>query len=456
MKIIVIGINHAGTSAVRTLLAQNQAHQITAYDQNTNISFLGCGIALAVGGTVKNVNDLFYCTPAKLEQKGVTVKMSHQVTAIDHKNQTVIVKNLATGKEFPDNYDKLIYAAGSWPINIPGIPPEKATLKNIEICKLYQHAEELIRKADDPAIKNVTVIGSGYIGIELAEAYCTKGKNVTLLDFETRVLPRYFDREFTDKLQEDIVRDGVKLALGEKVVDFEGHDGKVTKIITDKGSYATDMVIKCIGFKPNTELLPDAAKTNNGALIVDKHMRTNLPDIYAIGDACAMYHAALDQNMQVALATNAVKSGIVAASHINGVETVKVDSVAGTNAICAFGNKLASTGISEELGRRLKLNIASSYIEDNDRPEFMNTYGLTKVKLVYEKDSLRLLGAQVGSYGDANHSELIYYLALAIQQKMTLLDIAFTDVYFLPHFNKPFNSVLTAIMKAIGLDYYKN
>ena len=453
MKIVIIGINHAGTSALRTLLAQNREHQITAYDRNDNISFLGCGIALVVGGRVKNINDLFYCSPVDLENKGAKVKMNHEVVAVDGVKKTVTVKNLETGEVFDDPYDKLIYAAGSWPIDIPGINEVNGALENIEICKLFQHARELIRKADDPDVRSVAVIGSGYIGVELAEAYEKKGKKVTLIDFESRVLPRYFDSEFTDSLEADIRRAGITLALGERVVDFQGESGKVRKVVTDKGFYDADLVIKCIGFKPNSELLPEAEKTDNGALIVDKYMKTSIPDIYAIGDAAAIYHASFGSPRQVALATNAVKSGIVAASNINGMDTVKIDSVAGTNAICVFDNKLASTGLSEETANRSGIKVATSFVEDNDRPEFMETYNLTKIKLVYDKESLRLLGAQIGSRGDVSHTEVIYYLALAIQQRLTLFEIAFTDVYFLPHFNKPFNFVLTAIMHAIGLDY---
>ena len=382
--------------------------------------------------------------------------MNHEVIAIDPQAKTVTVRNLDTQDVFQDTYDKLIYAAGSWPLDIPNIPEKSNSLENVDICKLFQHAQELIKKADDPDIKNVAVIGSGYIGVELAEAYHKKGKNVTLIDLEQRVLARYFDSEFTSSLESDITRSGVKLALGEKVIDFYGEQNKVKKVITDKGSYDADLVIKCVGFKPNTELLPDAQKAPGGALVVDEFMRTSLPDIYAIGDANAMYHAAFRMPVQVALATNAVKSGITAASHINGNDVVKIKSVAGTNAICVFEHKLASTGISEATAKRFKMNVASSYIEDNDRPEFMDSYTKTRIKLIYDKDSLRLLGAQIGSYGEVNHTEVIYYLALAIQQNLSLIDIAFTDVYFLPHFNKPFNFVLASIMQAIGLNYYKD
>lgn len=454
-KVIVIGINHAGTSAIRTMLAQNPGLAITAYDRNTNISFLGCGIALAVGGTVSRLDDLFYCDPAALGKMGAKVFMEHDVVAVDSMRKTVRVRDLKSGREFEDTYDKLVYAAGSWPLPIPGLGERSASLKNVMFCKLYQHAEELIERAKDAEIKNVAVIGAGYIGIELAEAFRKRGKNVALIDFEGRVVPRYFDPEFTDTLEADMQKAGIVLALGEKVVDFAGKEGKVTEVITDKGRYAADLVIVSVGFKPNTELLPDAAKTPNGALIVDGHMRTSVPDVYAIGDSVALYHAALKRHQQVALATNAVKSGIAAASDINGIAGVEVSNVVGTNAICVFGNNLASTGLSEAAARAAGLDVASSFVEDADRPEFMNDYGRVRIKLVYEKSGLRLVGAQVASYGAVNHTESIYFLALAIQKGMTLPEIAFTDVYFLPHYNKPFNFILTAILKALGLDYSK-
>ncbi|MCG8453843.1 MAG: FAD-dependent oxidoreductase [Spirochaetales bacterium] len=454
MKVIVVGINHAGTSAIRTLLTQNPQVQVVAYDRNTNISFLGCGIALAVGGTVKDVKDLFYCDRVKLEDMGATVRMEHDVTSIDPVAKTVQVTNLNTGEVITDSYDKLIYAAGSWPLDIPGMDPAKAELDNVMLCKLYQHAEELIQKADEPGINSVAVIGAGYIGIELAEAYRKKGKEVTLVDYASRVIPRYFDKEFTRVLEEDMKRLGIQLALGEKVVDFEGEKA-VSAVVTDKGTYPADLVIQCVGFKPNTELLPQAEKTGNGALIVDSQMRTSIPDVWAIGDAVALYHAALNTNAQVALATNAVKTGLAAAFSVNDVPGAEVESIAGTNAICVFDNNLASTGLSEEAALASGMEVASSYIEDADRPEFMNDYGITRIKLVYEKESLRLVGAQIGSHGEINHTEVIYYLALAIQKQMTLPQIAFTDVYFLPHFNKPFNFILTAILQAIGLNYAK-
>ncbi|MFC1468173.1 FAD-dependent oxidoreductase [Verrucomicrobiota bacterium] len=452
-KVVVIGINHAGTSAIRTLLAQNPDSEVVAFDRNDNISFLGCGIALTVSGVVENVEDLFYADCAALESLGANVHMNHDVTSVDTSSKTITAKNLATGEVTQVIYDKLIYAAGSWPVEFP---IENKDLENVFICKLFQHAEKLIEKANDESIKSVAVIGAGYIGIELAEAYHEKGKKVTLIDLQERVVPRYFDTEFTDRLQDDIVKNGITLALGEKVTAYEDRgDGTVKGVVTTGGRYDADLIIQCVGFKPNSELLQGVDKLPNGSIKVNDRMQTSDPDVYAIGDTAAIYHAATQRHEHVALATNAVKTGIVAASQINGAEAVKLPNIVGTNAICVFGNKLSSTGLSEEAALNLGLKVKSSYYVDNNRPEFMNEFEEVSVKLIYEEDTLRLVGAQIGSYGQNNHTECIYYLALAIQQGLGLLDLAMTDVYFLPHFNKPFNFILSAILQAVGLDYAK-
>lgn len=452
-KIVVVGINHAGTSAIRTLLTQNPDSEVIAFDRNDNISFLGCGIALTVSGVVNNVKDLFYADSAALEGLGATIRMNHDVTNIDTENKVVTAKNLETNETVETSYDKLIYATGSWPVEFP---IKNNHLKNVYVCKLFQHAETLIAKANDDSIKSVAVIGAGYIGMELAEAYHEKGKKVTLIDLQTRVVPRYFDTEFTDRLEKDIISNGITLALGEAVNAYEGDEkGNVSAVVTPKGTYEADLVIQCVGFKPNSELLPNVEKLPNGAIKVNSCMQTSDPDVYAIGDTAAIYHAATRRHEHVALATNAVKTGIVAASQINGADSVRLPSIVGTNAICVFENKLASTGLSEEAALKLGMKVKASYFVDNNRPEFMNEFDQVGVKLVYEEDTLRLIGAQIGSYGDSNHTECIYYLALAIQKEISLTELAMTDVYFLPHFNKPFNFILSAILQAIGLNYVK-
>lgn len=453
MKIVVVGINHAGTSAIRTLLSINPNAEVVAFDRNNNISFLGCGIALTVSGVVKNTDDLFYSNPEELKSMGAKIFMNTDVVEINREEKYVRVVDLDTNKERTESYDKLIYAAGSWPVDLHF---KNQDLENIEVCKLYQHALKLIEKANDPNIKKVAVIGAGYIGVELAEAYAEKGKQVALIDFLPRVLGNYYDESFTNKLEDAMVKNGVTLHLGQKVSEFVPNSkGAVSKVITDKETIEADLVILCIGFKPNTELLPGLKKVQNGALVVNRKSQTSDENIYAIGGCAAIYEASTKTYRNIDLATNAVKLGIVAASQICGLENIVIPNIVGTNAICVFGLKYASTGVNEEVAKKFGLKVKAAHYVDNDRPEWMNTVEKVEVKLVYEEETLRLVGAQILSFGDANHTEWIFSLALAIQLGLNLYQIAFTDVYFLPHLNKPFNFVLSAILKSLGMKYIK-
>ncbi|MGY6172141.1 FAD-dependent oxidoreductase [Candidatus Mycoplasma pogonae] len=452
MKIISIGANHAGTSFLRTIKQLAPDYEVVAYDRNTDISFLGCGIALWVGGEFEDPDGLFYSSAKQLTQMGVKVKLAHEVVAIDRHKKTVTVKNLETGEEFQDNYDKLVFAGGTWPI-VPPFPG--VNLKNILISKIFMHAKEIKAKAEDQNVKNVVVIGAGYIGVEIVEAFHKYGKKVTLIDLQSGVFPNYFDREFTSSLEETMAKEGVELHFGESVKEFKSKDGEhVSAVVTDKGEYPADLVIMSIGFKPNTELLPDVQKFANGAIMVDVHQATLTDkDIYAIGDSCSMINNVTHEYASIALATNAVKTGIVAAFNIAGKD-LDFPGYQGTNAIHVFGHSLASTGFTQNAIAKTKLAdvAAFEFVEDWDRNEFMREKYRVKFKITYDKTTKRLLGAQVGSV-DVNHTEVIYAMSLAIQKQMTLPEISLMDFFFLPHFNKPFNFVIKATLKALGLEY---
>ncbi|MGX9340307.1 FAD-dependent oxidoreductase [Mycoplasma sp. 3341] len=457
MKILVVGANHAGTSFLRTLKTVNPDAHVVAYDRNNNTSFLGCGIAIWVGGEFTDPAGLFYSSPDILRNEyGVDLKINHEVIKIDRANKKVVVKNVLTGEEFEDSYDKLVFAGGTWPIE-PPFPGRQ--YKNILLSKLFQHAEEIVEKANDEKIKDVVVVGAGYIGVELVEAFHQKGKNVTLIDLQDRVTPNYFDKEFTDVMENNMKASGVKLHLGESVKEFKSKDGEhVSSVVTDKGEYKADLVILCIGFKPRTDAIDGVEKLPNGAIKVDEFQRSiSDQDIYAIGDSAAMQNVVLHNYAHTALATNAVKSGLVAALHLAGLN-VPFPGVAGTNAINVFDCHYASTGLTKQMALKLGFKedeVAESSWTDNDRPEFMSNYEKVSCKIVYNPKNFKLLGVQIGSWGKAIHTEVIYMFALALQKGLTLPEIALTDVYFLPHFNKPFNFFLVPMLHALGLKYKK-
>ena len=453
MKVVLVGINHAGTSFLRTVKKLNPDVEVNAYDKNTNISFLGCGIALWVGGEFDDPGGLFYANKEILtKQYHANVFMKHEVIEINTKEKYVVVKNLETNEEFKDSYDKLVYAGGTWPIQIP-VPGKD--LKNIYMSKLFQHAQKIKAACQDPNVKSAVVVGAGYIGIELVEAFYKAGKKVTLIDMADRVIPRYFDHEFTAPLMKTMQKEGVHLALNEGLKEFKGENGIVKSVVTDKGEYQGDVVITCVGFRPVTGLLEGQVDLfDNKSIIVNEYQQSSNKDVYAIGDCSCLKHNVLGK-ANVALATNAVKTGIVAAMHIAKQANLPFPGVNGTNAIAVFGYKYASTGVSEATAKHMKIDHQVMFFEDNDRPEFMHDHEKVSFKIVYDPKSLKLLGAQVGSSGQTSHTEIIFAMSLAITKQMTLPEIALMDFYFLPHFNKPFNFVLSTVLRALNINYEK-
>ncbi|MGO2101368.1 FAD-dependent oxidoreductase [Vagococcus salmoninarum] len=442
MKVIVVGCTHAGTSAVKNILKEAPGAQVTIYERNDNVSFLSCGIALYVGGVVKDSDSLFYSNPEELTSLGASVNMEHDVLNIDTDNKTVSVRNLQTNEVLEDSYDKLVMTTGSWPLTppIPGIKQE-----NILLCKNFNQAKEIIAKADDA--KKIAIVGAGYIGIELVEAFEMSGKDVTLIDGLDRILNKYLDPEFTNVLEDKLVERGIKLALNQQVSEFIGQDDKVTHVKTSQQTIEADLVILCIGFRPMTDLLADKVdRLPNGAIIVDEYMRTSNLDIFAGGDSAVVHYNPTNSHSYIPLATNAVRQGLLIGRNI--VEpTLAYRGTQGTSGLHLFGVNIGSTGVTEESAKVLGLNVKATYMEDNYRPEFMPTTENVQMKLVFEADSHVILGAQLMSKYDITQSANT--LSLAIQNKMTVEDLAISDFFFQPYFDRPWNYLNLLAQKAM-------
>ena len=434
MKVVVIGCTHAGTAAILNLKKINPDTEITVFERNDNISFLSCGIALYVGGVVKDPQGLFYCSPEKLKELNVDTRMKHDVKNVDIQGKKIRVVNLETGIEFNETFDKLIITSGSWPI----IPPiEGIDLDNILLCKNFNHSNEIIERAKHS--KKVVVVGAGYIGVELVEAFRDNGKEVVLVDAEERILNKYFDKEYTEVAEEAFRHRGIVTATGEKVVRFEGKNGSVTKVVTDKNEYEADMVIMCVGFVPNTSLFKGQLDMlPNGAIKVDEYMRTSDRDVMAAGDCCSVYSNPLRTYRYIPLATNAVRMGTLAA--LNLFENkYRHPGTQGTSGIKIYENNMAATGITEETARIEGIDVDSILVTENYRPEFMPTYEKVKFKVVFERSSRKILGAQITSKADLTQS--INTLSVCIQNGMTVDELAFVDFFFQPHYNKPWNFI---------------
>ena len=443
MKVVVIGCTHAGTAFVVNARRKYPDSDIVVYEKNNNVSFLSCGIALSVSKVVTNPENLFYNSPQNLTGMGIDMRMNHEVINVDVDNKKLKVKNLITGEVFEDKYDKLVLTLGSWPI-IPKF--EGGDLDNILLCKNYDHAKRVIEKSRDA--KNIAVIGAGYIGVELAEAFEVQGKNTILIDAEERIMSKYLDKEFTKIAEKEFTDREVNLKLGQKVRRFEGSNGKVTKIITDKETIEADLVILCIGFAPNTTLVREKIKTlKNGAIIIDEYMRTSAPDVFAAGDCCMVKYNPAYDDRYIPLATNAVRMGTLIAENLLEPR-LRYKGTQGTSGIKIYEQCIASTGMTEDVAKETTaMNIGSVLIRENHRPEFMPTYSEAMIKLVYDKDTNRIIGGQIISKQDL--TQFMNTLSVVIQNNMTLEELAVTDFFFQPHFNKPWSLLNSVALKAL-------
>ncbi|WP_252315690.1 FAD-dependent oxidoreductase [Sinobaca sp. H24] len=442
MKIAVIGCTHAGTAAITNMIEMYPDADIHVFEKNDNISFLSCGIALYVGGVVNDPDGLFYASPEGMEELGVHMHLEHEVLDADTANKTLLAKNLQTNEETEYPFDKLVITTGSWPIT-PPIPGRE--LDNIMLCKNFNHAKHIIKQAEHA--ENITVVGAGYIGIELVEAFEEAGKKVTLIDGETRILNKYLDPEFTAPVQNSLEARGVNMVLGETVREFKGEEGTVRKVLTSNGEYDTDMVVMCIGFRPNTDLFQgEVDMLDNGAIIVDEYMQTSQPDVFAAGDCCTVPYNPTGGNAYIPLATNAVRMGTLVAHNLEA-PVLAHPGTQGTSGLKIYEHQMASTGLTEMAAKQAGFHTGAALVEDDYRPAFMPDNATIKLKIVYDMDTHRLLGAQVIS--EADFTQSINTLSVAIQERMTVEQLAMNDFFFQPHFNKPWNYLNMAGLQAM-------
>lgn len=442
-KIILVGANHAGTAALNTILDNYPDNEVVVYDANDNISYLACGTALWIGNQITNPEGLFYSSKAAMEAKGAKVYMETEITKIDFKAKMVFAKD-KDGKEWTDPYDKLILATGSLPIplDIPG-----KDLENVQFVKFYQDGAKAIEALKDDDVKDVAIVGAGYIGVELAEAVERNGKKAHIFDVADTCLSTYYDPEFSSSMDKVLKEHGVECNFEQCVKELKGTDGKVSEIITDKGSHFVQLVMMAVGFRPNNALgKEDLELFRNGSFKVNRKQETSVADVYAIGDCASLYDNARREENYIALATNAVRSGIVAAHNACGTDIESI-GVQGSNGICIFDYKMVSTGMSYKTAKAAGFDVEYTDYEDLQKPAFIKEENHpVKIRIVYDKQSRRVLGTQMASYEDMSMG--IHMFSLAIEEGITIDKLKLLDIFFLPHFNQPYNYITMAALNA--------
>jgi NADPH-dependent 2,4-dienoyl-CoA reductase/sulfur reductase-like enzyme len=368
--------------------------------------------------------------------------METAVDRVDFAGKTVYATD-KDGKSIEEHYDKLILATGSLPIepNLPG-----RDLNHVHVVKLFQDGQAIDKALSDPAVRTVAVVGAGYIGVEIAESVQRRGKQALLFEAADTSLASYYDPWFSKEMDKNLADHGVELHFGERLRAIEG-EGSVARVVSDRGTYPAELVILAIGFRPDNALGRDHLKLfANGAYLVDLHQQTSDPDVCAIGDCATVWSNALEGPAYIALATNAVRSGIVAAHNACGTPLASA-GVQGSNGISIYGYKMVSTGLNLEAARRAGFDAVYTDYEDLQKPAFIeDDNAKVKLRIVYSKRSRRILGAQMASTQDISMG--IHLFSLAIAEKLTIEKLALLDIFFLPHFNQPYNYITMAALGA--------
>ena len=447
MKYVIVGTSHAGFEAVQTLLKKDSDAEIVVFEAGSTASFLSCGIQSYLEDIAKSLDELHYANEASYKEQGVDIRMNTSVIAINPDTKE-ITTSTTDGVEATESYDKLLLSPGGVPGKIPNVDDQH---ENIFYLRGRNWADKVKNRMS--SAKKAVVVGAGYIGIEAAIAYAQAGIDVTVVDFVDSILPTYLDSEFTSLLTKHMEEKGIKIKTGEGVKEFKANENnEVTAVVTDKGTYEADTVIISVGVRPNTQWLKDTLTLDGrGFVEVNEHMETSVKDVYAAGDATAIPFAPTNDKAYIALATNARRQGVIMARHASGDADAKIGRVNGTSGLAVFDYKFATTGIKDANANSYQGNVKSVYKEDLIRPSFMHDEEKVLMKLHYDADNGRILGAQLMSTYDI--LQAINAVSVAIEAEWTVDQLALADFFFQPEFDRPWNFLNVLAQEAQGQPY---
>ncbi len=429
MRIVIIGGVAAGMSAAAKAKRLAKDAKVVVYEMGSVVSFGACGLPYYVGDFFDDTNNMIARSPEKFRESGIEVKTLHEVIEVDTNNKKISVKNLENNEIFQDNYDKLMIATGASAI----IPPiHNICVKNIFTLKSMEDGINLKKTLLNSDIKHVTIVGAGYIGIEVVEAVKKLGKEVRLIQLDQRVMPESFDKEITDIMEKELREHNVEVLLGEKVESIIGSE-KVEGIKTDKGQYKTDVVVIATGVKPNTKFIENTKISlyKNGAIIIDEMGRTNVEDIYSAGDCATVYHLVRKENVYIPLATTANKIGRIVGENLAGKNN-KFSGTLGSACIKVMNLEGGRTGISEVEAKKMKIKYKSVFISDKNQTNYYPGQENIHIKLIYEEETKIILGGQI--IGKKGAVLRVDALAVAIKAGLTTEDLGMMDFCYSPPF----------------------
>lgn len=441
MKVVIIGGVAAGMSAA-SKLKRNLKDQvdIIVYEKGGEVSYGACGIPFYISDHIKQGKELIARTAEEFSQSGIPIKTYHEVLSVDTDQKTVLVKNLHTGEEFTDSYDKLVIGSGA---AVRHFPPFDKQYENLFEIRDVADGTRVKTALQNENNKNVVIVGAGFIGLEVSEACRRYGKEVTIVELADHILSS-FDEEVSEALEGELEKNGVVVKTGWKVTSLKEENGHITKAVIQKGGVQeelpVDILINSAGIAPATAFIQNVEKAKNGAILVNERMETSVPDVYAAGDCSIMKSAITGEYMYAPLGTNANKQGRIIGDILGGVEP-KPFKLIGSSALRLFGMDAAKVGLSEKEAKAKGLDYKAHAITGNSYASYYGTEKLN-IKLIYDRESRKLLGAE--TYGQGIVVPRANYYAIAIYSGLTVDEMGFMDLCYSPPFSGVWDAALIA------------
>jgi NADPH-dependent 2,4-dienoyl-CoA reductase/sulfur reductase-like enzyme len=440
MRLVIVGGVAAGTKAASRARRVNPELEITVYQEEPEPSISECGLPYLLSGVVDGREDLIARTPEKFAEKDIEVRVRHRVERIESGNKKLSVRNLRSGEAFEDSYNRLIVATGARAV-LPPIPG--ADLDGVFKLRFLTDSDEILGYIRDHSPEKAAVVGGGYIGLEVAENLCRLGMEVSLVEAADRVALAY-GPEVAGRVESHLEENGVHVYSGAEVEEFVG-EGRIRGVRFADGELETDLVIVGVGIEPCVELAEEAGVEigPTGAIRVDRHMKTNVPDVWAAGDCVETVHLVSKEPVWVPLGDSANQMGRVAGTNAAsgaGEDALEFPGVLGTGIFKVFDLGVGKTGLSEKEAKEAGFDTVSAAMETTDRASYYPGVGKVFIKLISDRPTGRLIGAEAAGYGAAKLTDIC---ATAIWGRLSYPDLVNLDLAYAP----PYGPVLSPVVQ---------
>lgn len=449
MKVVIVGGVAGGATAAARIRRLDEQAQILVFERSGYMSYANCGLPYYIGGEIKDAEELTLQTPESFFRRfRVDVKVRHEVIAIHPQKKTVAVRNLETGEEFEESYDKLLLAPGAKPVvpNMPGVNAKRLfTLRTVEDTFAIK------RFITERPVKSAIVVGGGFIGLEMAENLRALGMEVTIVQLLDQLMTP-FDPDMAAMIHTQLRSHGVKLQLRTAVQGFAETENGIDVITDRAGTLHADMAVMAIGVSPESTLAAKAGLTLGvrGSIAVNERMRTSDPDIYAVGDAVQVRNGVTGEETMISLAGPANKQGRIAADNICGRDS-RYRASYGSSILKLFDMTAACTGVSETAARRAGIDADKVILSPMNHAGYYPGGRVMTMKVVFEKKTFRLLGAQIIGYDGVD--KRIDVIAAAIYAGLDAVSLKELDLAYAP----PYASAKDPVnMAGFMIDNIKN